>query len=93
MRASMYLAINIVAISRDDIMCYCNYRYYASGNGRYGCAVMLQETVVTTALWLNFELNVQRHILNFEFHVVPLLYIMCYYGKTFGRASASAVDR
>ena len=65
MRASMYLAINIVAISRDDIIYYClfhcislccrNFRYYASGNSRYGCAIMLQETVVTTALRLNFE--------------------------------------
>ena len=31
----MYLAINIVAISRDDIMCCCNFRNNASGNGRY----------------------------------------------------------
>ena len=36
-------------------------------------AVTLQETVVTTALRLNFELNVQRHILNFEFSLVTIV--------------------
>ena len=44
---------------------------------------MLQETAVTAALLcfkkqslrLNFELNVQRHILNFEFSAVYLLNI------------------
>ena len=51
----MFLVINIVAISRDDIMCCRNFRRNASGNSRYGCAITLQETVVTTALRLNFE--------------------------------------
>jgi hypothetical protein len=48
MRASMYLAINIVAISRDDIMCCRNFRHYASGNGR-------NDRVMAEFLILNFE--------------------------------------
>ena len=75
MYTPIYFAANTVAISRDDIIYYCNFRRNASGNSRYGCAIMLQETVVTTALRLNFELNVQRHILNFEFSAVYLLNI------------------
>ena len=37
MRASIYCAANIVAISRDDISILFHYRHYASGNSRNGC--------------------------------------------------------
>ena len=34
-RAPIYMVIKAVAISRDDIMCYCKFRNDASGNSSY----------------------------------------------------------
>ena len=69
MYTPIYFAANTVVISRDDIMCCRNFRRNASGNSRYGCAIMLQETVVER---LNFEFL----ILNFEFSAVSLHFII-----------------
>jgi hypothetical protein len=67
------------------IICCRNFRRNASGNGRYGCAITLQETVVTTVLRLNFEFTPthKKTAVSPQRHSRPAIKKPLFYKKSF----------